>query len=526
MPAPNFDELQARLVPLWKSIERLNQDEQTIVVVPSLTVDIGDRRGATIQAYEERFLFLLLLLRQPRARLVYVTSLPILPSVIDYYLDLLPGVIPSHARKRLFLVSTLDGSSRPLTEKVLERPRLIRRIRELIVDPERAHLVPYNTTELERDLALALRIPMYGADPRHFHFGTKTGCRRLFAEEGVPHPLGREEITSVADAVSAVVSMRAERPEIEQVLLKLNEGVSGEGNAKVDLSGLPAQGGDGESQRDRGAHPRHVLRERRDDPRPLPGKTGVGGGRGRGADHGRRAPVAERPAAGHAARRGRAALDARPAARRSERPDVHRLPVPGRRRVRTSDHRGGGEDRRAPRRGRRDRTVRPRLRHRTAKRLLGPVRDRAQPPQRGYDPPLPHASVPDRRDVRSGAVGLHGAERPGEALRRERPRREPGLQGPGPGRPVRHRRPPRAPFRPCTADRGRVPHDGRARGGGLDRDDRGRRHSRGRRPASTARRSRCSTKRPPRRRKSRLRLRVLPDALHLPGGRDWSWRNR
>ena len=247
MPAPTFDELQARLVPLWKSIERLNQDEQTIVVLPSLTVDIGDRRGATMQAYEERFLFLLLLLRQPRARLVYVTSLPILPSVIDYYLDLLPGVIPSHARKRLFLVSTLDGSARPLTEKVLERPRLIRRIRELIVDPERAHLVPYNTTELERDLALALRIPMYGADPKHFHFGTKTGCRRLFAEEGVPHPLGREEITSVTDAVGAVVSMRAERPEIEQVLLKLNEGVSGEGNARVDLSGLPVQGGDGET---------------------------------------------------------------------------------------------------------------------------------------------------------------------------------------------------------------------------------------------------------------------------------------
>jgi hypothetical protein len=247
VPELTFDELQTRLVPLWRSIERLNQDEQTIVVVPSLTVDIGDRQGATIQAYEERFLFLLLLLRQPRARLVYVTSQPILPSVIDYYLDLLPGVIPSHARKRLFLVSTLDGSALPLTQKILERPRLIRRISDLVLDPERAHLVPYNTTELERDLALALGIPMYGADPRHFHFGTKTGCRRLFAEEGVPHPLGREEIGSVADAVSAAASMRAQRPEIEHVLLKLNEGVSGEGNARVDLRGLPAPGEDGEA---------------------------------------------------------------------------------------------------------------------------------------------------------------------------------------------------------------------------------------------------------------------------------------
>ena len=240
MAEATFDELQERLVPLWKSIERLNQDEQTIVVVPSLTIDFGNLRGATLQAYEERFLFLLLLLRQPRARLVYVTSSPILPSVVDYYLDLLPGVIPSQAKKRLFLEAPLDGSARPLTQKLLERPRMLHRLRDLIIDPERAHLVPYNTTELERDLAVALGIPMYGADPKHFHFGTKSGCRRLFQEEGVSHPVGREGLRSVADAVAAIAEMRREQPGLEQVLMKLNEGVSGEGNARVDLRGLPA----------------------------------------------------------------------------------------------------------------------------------------------------------------------------------------------------------------------------------------------------------------------------------------------
>jgi hypothetical protein len=29
-----FEQLQKKLVPLWKSIERFNQDPQTIVVVP------------------------------------------------------------------------------------------------------------------------------------------------------------------------------------------------------------------------------------------------------------------------------------------------------------------------------------------------------------------------------------------------------------------------------------------------------------------------------------------------------------
>jgi PGM1 C-terminal domain len=237
-----FEQLQRKLVPLWRSIRAMNQDEQTIVVVPSMTIDRAEESGSELQAYEERFLFLLLLLRQPRARMVYVTSQMIWPSTIDYYLGLLPGVIPSHARRRLFLPSPLDGSARPLSAKLLERPRLLEQVRSLVVDPDRAHLVPYNTTELERDLAVALDIPMYGADPRFFHLGTKTGCRQLFAEEGVAHPVGAGDLRSVENVVEALATLRRQRPEMRQAMVKLNEGVSGEGNAVVELEELPPPG--------------------------------------------------------------------------------------------------------------------------------------------------------------------------------------------------------------------------------------------------------------------------------------------
>jgi hypothetical protein len=141
----------------------------------------------------------------------------------------------------LFLPSPLDGSATPLTHKLLDRPRLLERIRSLIPDPNRAHLVPYNTTELERDLAVALDIPMYGADPRHFHFGTKSGCRKLFAEEEVPHPIGFEDLRTPAEVVDALARMRAQR-EVRQAMVKLNEGVAGEGNALVELSDVPPSG--------------------------------------------------------------------------------------------------------------------------------------------------------------------------------------------------------------------------------------------------------------------------------------------
>src|ERR1700745_3546674 len=223
---PDFDRLQKKLVPLWKSIERFNQDPQTIVVVPSMSIDAIDS-GAVMQAYEERFLFLLLLLRQPRARLIYVTSQAILPSIVDYYLDLLPGVIPSHARPRLFLISPLDGSVRPLSDKLLARPLLIERIRSLIMDPDRAHLVPFNTTNREKELALRLGIPMYGADPKFFPLGTKSGCRQIFMEEKVPHPLGHENLDSREELLDTIKQMRVRKPSIQEVLVKLNEGVSG-----------------------------------------------------------------------------------------------------------------------------------------------------------------------------------------------------------------------------------------------------------------------------------------------------------
>src|SRR5207245_6698515 len=106
-------------------------------------------------------------------------------SVITSDLCLLPGLIPSHSLHRLFLISPLDLSVRPLTDKLLERPKLMERIRSLIMDPDRAHLVPFNTTNREKELALRLGVPMYGADPKFFPLGTTSGCRPILMAENV-----------------------------------------------------------------------------------------------------------------------------------------------------------------------------------------------------------------------------------------------------------------------------------------------------------------------------------------------------
>ena len=145
----------------------------------------------------------------------------------------------SSARRRLIQISPHDLSDRPLVKKLLERPKLIEQIRNAIPNLEMAHLAPFMTTDMERDFAVQLGIPMYAADPRFFALGTKSGCRQVFSEEGIQHPQGAENIFSRDDLVQSLSQMRAQKPEIEKAIIKHNDGVSGFGNATLDLSGLP-----------------------------------------------------------------------------------------------------------------------------------------------------------------------------------------------------------------------------------------------------------------------------------------------
>ena len=231
-PAVRFATLQQRLQ---------TTDATTLVVVPSRSPE-SNEPPARVQAYEERLLCAIQMLRDESLSIVYVTSSKVAPAIVEYSLSLLPAALRWSARRRLTMLSAGDLSPRSLSAKVLAHPTLLDKIRAAIPDRSVAQLVPYETTDRERDLALALDIPMYGADPDHRRLGTKSGCRELFARVGAPHPLGVEHIAGTGDAIAAIAELRARRPRIAQLVVKLNEGVSGRGNAIIDLGGLPAPG--------------------------------------------------------------------------------------------------------------------------------------------------------------------------------------------------------------------------------------------------------------------------------------------
>ena len=228
---------------------RIRRDlaDESVVVVPSISLEHTTAGSGTLmQAMEERAPPALLL-RQPRLRMIYVTSMPVQESIVEYYLGLLSGVIPSHARARLTMVRSATLAH--LLERQAARPAEDAP-RDPVAHPQPGAQPPdpVQHDPLERDVALSLGIPMYGADPRLAELGSKTGCRRMFEELGVPCLVGADDLHSVDDIVAGIQGMRTRRPTLTEAIVKLNEGVSGAGNAVVDLHGLPAPGSSTESE--------------------------------------------------------------------------------------------------------------------------------------------------------------------------------------------------------------------------------------------------------------------------------------
>jgi hypothetical protein len=227
-----YNELQRGFTRQYENIFPDKQAERTVVIMPSFSLDmdiLAKIKGA--QYYEERMLCLLMLLRMPLTKLVYVSSMPVSDSIVDYYLHLLPGITGNHARQRLTLISCYDASPKPLTQKVLERPRLMERIRKLIGSVDSSHLTCFNITPLEKTLAVQLGIPLFGTDPDKFYEGSKSGGRRNFRASGVDFPDGMEDLTTKEEVIQALAELKRKYPALRKAVVKMNDGFSGDGNA-------------------------------------------------------------------------------------------------------------------------------------------------------------------------------------------------------------------------------------------------------------------------------------------------------
>lgn len=233
-----FKKLQERFPQQFEHVFPDKLAPRTVIIIPSITMDqeiLSKISG--INHYEERLLCMLMLLRMPRTNVIYVTSETIDPIIIDYYLHMLPGITGYHALRRLTLLSCHDSSSKPLTQKILERPRLIQRIKEFIPPDHEAHMACFNVTTYERSLAVQLQVPIFGCDPDLYELGSKSNGRKIFRECGLTVPPGFEDLHTTDDIIDALFKLKQQNPELRKAVVKVNDGFSGDGNAIFSYSG-------------------------------------------------------------------------------------------------------------------------------------------------------------------------------------------------------------------------------------------------------------------------------------------------
>ena len=209
----------------------------TIVVLPSITFPTDELVKITgIERYEERMLCMTLLLRRPALQMIYVTSAPVDEAVIDYYLSFIPDA--PDARERLHMISVGDPAPRPLSEKLLESPDVVERIAAGVADPDDAFLFPFNVTDLESRLSEDLGIALYGPRPELASLGSKSGSRRIASIARVPTTPGAEDLTSMEEVEQAAFDLVNGIADCEAIVIKLNNGFSGQGNVIIDRENL------------------------------------------------------------------------------------------------------------------------------------------------------------------------------------------------------------------------------------------------------------------------------------------------
>lgn len=234
------DELQRQLF-LWSQADKESgrPAEHTVLAVPSLSLPFfGVASIEQLLHYEERIFYLFHVLRNPLNRLVVVTSSPVTETLVSYLLHLIPGIPHSHARRRLELLHVQDSSPRPLTRKILERPALMKRLRQILGSSRRASISCYSVTPLEEELSVALQAPLHGPRAEHLRLTSNSGSRQLFQTLNLAHPQGADNLQYIGEVARELVQLALRRPDLTRAALKHNFSISGYGNAVIDLGPL------------------------------------------------------------------------------------------------------------------------------------------------------------------------------------------------------------------------------------------------------------------------------------------------
>lgn len=220
-----------------------SKKERLIIFIPSLTMGgLLQEFYSGITHYEERYLYQIFHLKDPKTKLVIVMSEGGSKILKEYFIAQISevlGLLKDDIKKRLKIIEIPNSENTPLIERLLKSKTHINQLKNCIVDKENTYLRYYRVTEQEIELSKILDIPYYGLSPQSFFINGKSGAKELFKKAGVPFPKGSNNLLKVKDVYTNVVKL-SESSKNSLYLLKINNEGAGVGIVELDLNNKEA----------------------------------------------------------------------------------------------------------------------------------------------------------------------------------------------------------------------------------------------------------------------------------------------
>lgn len=231
-PSVEMLEERKRLNTIFHHIDEGKQKVQ-IIACPSISLKREDiEKIVAIDLYEMRSLWQILYAVKKNIHVLYLSSNPVETENVKHLLSCIGLDETVKSRISFYDMHMYGGIN--LSEKIINSGNFLN-ILNAQIKKFPTFLMPFNYTDIERKLAGILGIPVFGCHPSLAYWQTKSGNKTIFRRAQIPMPEGIENVKSREDIIFGVLNLWRQNPTQKKYMVKLDSGVSGEGNALLEL---------------------------------------------------------------------------------------------------------------------------------------------------------------------------------------------------------------------------------------------------------------------------------------------------
>lgn len=213
-------------------------EDRTIVLIPNIVAgDYISTFYSGLQYFEERYLYFLLYLSQPKTKLVLVLTDTLDKDYYSYLLQhtsFATGYSIKELQTRITLIRIPTTTYTNVVDEINNNDEYIERIKQHC--NENTYIEFWRVVEEAIEVANKLELPWYGLSKKAISANLKDGSKQIFAESGVKHAQGLNRTMYTKQELYQGVKDFMKICSAEHFFIKINDSASGLGVIKINRS--------------------------------------------------------------------------------------------------------------------------------------------------------------------------------------------------------------------------------------------------------------------------------------------------